>query len=133
MQTRHAAEPNVTPMIDVLLVLIVAFMVLVAGGRRTMDVQLPEQCRVGCESGETIVLEVLGRGAYRVNQQPVQRAALEPILTGIYRKRPSKILSVVGRSNATFSEVMEAMDVARSAGVRVVSAVPKDLQAAALR
>jgi biopolymer transport protein ExbD len=127
MPARHAAEPNVTPMIDVLLVLIVAFMVLVVGQRKAMDVQLPVECTGACDSGDAIVLEVLGNGAYRLNQQPVDHASLERRLTAVYFGRPGKILSVTGRGTARYGEVMEAMDVARAAGVRVISVVPKGL------
>ena len=125
MHTRHTAEPNVTPMIDVLLVLIITFMVLIAGGRRAMDVQLPDECQTSCIGGEAIVLEVLGGGTYRLNQQSVDRASLRGVLAGVYANRPMKVLSVTGRGGARYGEVMEAMDIARAAGVRVISALPK--------
>jgi biopolymer transport protein TolR len=122
---RHVAEPNVTPMIDVLLVLLIVFMVMVVQGRRTLDVQLPETCTGACGAGDAIVLEVLGAGDYRLNQRPVSRGALHQVLTNVYAGRPNKILSVTGRSGASYGQVMGAMDVARSAGVRVISTVPK--------
>lgn len=122
---RTTAEPNVTPMIDVLLVLLIVFMVMVVQQGRTMDVQLPELCAGTCASGDAIVLEVLGDGDYRLNQHPVKSDALLKVLTDAYAGRPDKILSIAGRSGATYAQVVEAMDVARSAGVRVLSAVPK--------
>ena len=122
---RANAEPNVTPMIDVLLVLLIVFMVVVVQGRRTMDVQLPEPCYSGCGVGEAIVLEVLPGGTYRLNRRAVDRESLLPVLSAAYRGRPDKVLSVAGRPGAKYAEVVEAMDVARTAGVRVLSAVPK--------
>jgi biopolymer transport protein ExbD len=119
------AEPNVTPMIDVLLVLLIVFMVVVVQSRRTMDINLPETCQGHCASGDAIVLEVLAGGAYRLNQRPVAHEALLSVLTSAYDGRPDKILSITGRTGARYADVVEAMDVARSAGVRVFSAVPK--------
>jgi biopolymer transport protein ExbD len=73
------------------------------------------------------VLEVLKGGEYRLNHQPVPHAALERQLMAVYAGagRPEKILSITGRAGARYADVFEAMDVARSAGVRVLSAVPK--------
>jgi biopolymer transport protein ExbD len=125
---RPNAEPNVTPMIDVMLVLIIVFMVVVIQGRRTMDVQLPEQCvEATCGAGEAIVLEVLGRADFRLNQRPVRGDSLLQVLTSVYAGRPNKVLSITGRPGATYANVMDAMDVAREAGVRVLSTVPKGL------
>lgn len=122
---RPNGEPNVTPLIDVLLVLLITFMVLVVSERRTMDVQLPVRCTGSCQSGDAIVLEVFPHGTYRLNQQPVQRVALQGVLTSTYAGRTNKVLSVTGRTGATYAEVMEAMDVAHAAGVKIISAVPK--------
>jgi biopolymer transport protein TolR len=122
---RQSAEPNVTPMIDVLLVLLIVFMIAVVQGHRSMDVQLPEPCRSTCERGEAIVLEVLPGPTYRLNQRPVSQADLLGTLTMTYAGRPMKVLSVAGRPGSKYAEVVEAMDVARSAGVRVLSAVPR--------
>ena len=74
--TRPNARANVTPMIDVLLMLLIVFMVVTVQGRRTMDVQLPEPCLVACTAGDAIVLEVLPGGMYRLNHQPVAHAEL---------------------------------------------------------
>jgi biopolymer transport protein TolR len=122
---RPNAEPNVTPMIDVLLVLLIVFMVMVVEGRRTMDVQLPEPCLRGCKGSDAIVLEVLPGGGFRLNQRPVAHAELLSVLTAAYSERSEKVLSIAGRQGAKYAEVVEAMDVARAAGVRVLSAVPK--------
>ena len=122
---RHSAEPNVTPMIDVLLVLLITFMVVVVQGRRTMDVQLAEPRQTPTTELVPIVLEVVEGGAYRLNQKPVEHAALLGVLTETYRDRADKVLSVAGRPGVRYAEVMEAMDVARSAGVNVLSVVPK--------
>ena len=122
---RATAEPNITPMIDVLLVLLIVFMVSVVQVYHTMDVQLPEPCPGTCAAGDAIVLEVLGGGAFRLNQRAVTSVALLQVLTDAYTGRPDKTLSITGRPGATYGQVVEAMDVARSAGVRVLSVTPK--------
>jgi len=126
-RTGFTTEPNVTPMIDVLLVLLIAFMVMVVQTRHTMDVQLPQPCQGSCAENKGIVLEVLAGATYRVNQQPVAHDALQRFLTNLYRQRPVKMIAVAGRAGASYNDVIEAMDIARASGVRVISAVPKGL------
>ncbi|HSQ28886.1 MAG TPA: biopolymer transporter ExbD [Gemmatimonadaceae bacterium] len=123
---RPAAEPNLTPMIDVLLVLIIVFMVVAVQVHRTIDVNLPEQCSGVCAANHPIVLEVLPGPAYRINQRSVPPAELLAELRGIYWARPEKIIQVAGYPQARYDEVIEAMDLAKSAGVRVIGIAPKD-------
>jgi biopolymer transport protein TolR len=124
---RFTAEPNVTPMIDVLLVLLIVFMMMVVQARLALDLQLPETCTAACSVGDAIVLEVLPGAQYRVNRQAVAHDALRRYLVDVYANRPQKVLSVTGREGARYADVFEAMDLARAAGVRVISAVPKGL------
>jgi biopolymer transport protein ExbD len=111
------AEPNVTPMIDVLLVLLIVFMVMSIRIHQTMDVQLPTPCGGAC-IGETrsIVLEVLPGAEYRINGARVGREELGREIQSIYRGRPDKIMYVAGRAGVT----------ATSAGVSVIGIQPKD-------
>ena len=116
-------EPNVTPMIDVLLVLLIIFMFLVAMNQpRRIDLQLPEPAAEPSESAApSIVLEVFPGGGYAVNRAPVAREALGPHLRALYADRPQKILFVQGDPRTRYQEVFEAMDVARGAGVHVIA------------
>src|SRR6185437_13122996 len=107
-QASFSAEPNVTPMIDVLLVLLIVFMVVIVQQRLAMDVQLPVPCAEQCSAGDAIVLEVLPGGAYRLNQQAVDHDALRQKLTTVYAGRPSKVLSIAGRAGVRYADVMEA-------------------------
>lgn len=128
--TRPAAlnsEPNVTPMIDVLLVVLIVFMLSVIRVYHTMDVQLPEVCAVVCESSPPIVLEVLPGPAYRINRQTVAAADLLARLRSIYGPRPEKIIQVAGHPAARYSDIVGAMDLAKAAGVLEIGIVPKDL------
>jgi biopolymer transport protein ExbD len=125
-----SAEPNVTPMIDVLLVLLITFMVLAACGHKTMDAALPEPCRGVCENVTSIVLEVLPGPTYRINQVAVAPGGLRERLMAIYANRPEKIIHVAGGRGVSYADVIEAMDIARSAGVRLIGITPKEVAAA---
>ena len=119
--TRPAAsfEPNVTPMLDVLLVLLVTFMSMTIQIHRTMDVVLPEECASPCPSGPSpdIVLEVMPNGRFRINHREIPPSTLRAELLAIYNGRPNKVLNVAGYPGVRYQDVVSAMDVARSAGV----------------
>ena len=121
------AEPNVTPMIDVLLVLLIIFMFAVAMNQpRRIDLQLPEPtAEPRTRTAPSIVLEVLPGGAYAVNHTPVAHAALGSYLRALYAGRPEKVLFVQGDPRVRYQDVFEVMDVARGAGVKVIGIPPK--------
>jgi biopolymer transport protein TolR len=123
--TAPSAEPNVTPMIDVLLVLLIVFMMAAIQVHRTVDVQLPPSCSRGCGDGSEIVLEILPGPRYRINQRSVPSRELLAELTRIYAGRPEKIISIAGDPSVRYDEVVAAMDVAKSAGVRILGIAPK--------
>jgi biopolymer transport protein ExbD len=122
------ADPNVTPMIDVLMVLLIIFMVIVPSSRKALDVQLPDPNPAPTTSTPTsqIVLEVLPGGQYTVNKQPVQAAALAQRLKEIYDPRPDKIIFVKGDPQVKYQDVIKAMDIARGSGVKVIGVPPKE-------
>ena len=126
MTTVRSAEPNVTPMIDVLLVLLIIFMVASIRVHHTMDAQLFESvCENGiCDGAPQIVLEVLPGPAYRINKEAVASGDLFGRLASIYVARPEKLIEVAGYPGVRYADVIDAMDVARSAGVRVVGITP---------
>lgn len=120
-----SAEPNVTPMIDVLLVLLIVFMVAVVQVHHTLDAQLPRPCVGACEAGEVIVLEILPGPTYQISHQPVDSASLLQQLASIYQSRAEKIIQIAGHPRVRYEDVVGAMDIAKSAGVRVISIAPK--------
>jgi biopolymer transport protein TolR len=119
-----SAEPNVTPMIDVLLVLLIIFMTKVPD-RRVVNAQLPEPTPATAQDAKQIVLEVGPDGTYWVNRQAVPGVDLERYLRNVYRERPDKRLLVRGDSLVSYQEVIVAMDIARGAGARVIGLMTK--------
>src|SRR5690606_23612392 len=88
-------EPNVVPMIDVMLVLLIIFMMIIPMSRKAIDVQLPDpnpQVPVAPTESNQIVLEVLADGSYQINSQPVAAGGLDQRLREIYDPRPDKII-----------------------------------------
>ncbi len=126
------AEPNVTPMIDVLLVLLIIFMMIVPTLRKALDLQLPDPAPAPTSStpNDQIVLEVQKDGSYLINKQPVAagRAGLAAKIHEVFDKRNDKIMFVKGDPKAKYQQVIEAMDVARGNGVEVLGVTPKATQ-----
>ena len=124
-------EINVTPMIDVLLVLLIIFMMVIPMSRKAIDLQLPDPTPDNTPSGpppSQIVLEVLPGNVFKINSQPVSKADLGRRLKEIYDPRPDKIIFVKGDPAVKYSDVISAMDVARGAGVKIIATTPKELK-----
>jgi biopolymer transport protein TolR len=121
-------EINVTPMIDVLLVLLIIFMLVVPMSRKAIDLQLPDPSEQQQSSNPPpqIVLEVLPNNGFAVNKEPLTRANLAARLKEIYDGRPEKIIFVKGDPKVKYADVIFAMDVARGAGVKVIGLSPKE-------
>jgi biopolymer transport protein ExbD len=120
MSARISPEPNVTPMIDVLLVLLIIFMAAIPEQRRALVGQLPQDEQTATSQQVSIVLEVGPGAQYRINQRPVPSSQLASELRAIYHERPDKTLIVRGDRVARYQEVITAIDLARGVGVTVV-------------
>ena len=129
-------EINVTPMIDVLLVLLIIFMMVVPMARKAIDIQLPDPNPAVAPANavsQQIVLEVLPNGVFQVNKEPLNKDNLTDRLKQIYDGRPDKLIFVKGDPTVKYQDVIFAMDMARQAGVKVIGVPPKDKSAQAAK
>jgi len=117
-----ASEINMTPMIDVLLVLLIIFMVIVPAMPRGESALAPRPA-LGHEASpvDVVVLEVLkgsgDKAAFRINQQTVSRSELPARLAAIYANRAQRVLFVKGDDQLSFNQIAEVIDISHSAGV----------------
>ncbi|MFN8574551.1 MAG: biopolymer transporter ExbD [Gemmatimonadaceae bacterium] len=127
-------EPNVVPMIDVLLVLLIIFMMIIPLSRVAIDLQLPDpkpSDEPPPPNANQIVLEVLPGGQFAVNKEAIPKERLGARLKEIYDPRPEKIIFLKGDPTVKYQDVIWSMDVARGAGVKVIGVPPKDAGAPA--
>ena len=119
-------EPNVVPMIDVMLVLLIIFMIvtpLIAAGFKAT---LPKGKNLDPrpEGENEVVLGIDQGGRYFLNQRPIANGALEDQLRGIFAARTEdKILYFKADNQLKYAKVQEALETARRAGVRVMAAI----------
>ena len=123
-----SSDINVTPLIDVLLVLLIIFMITQPLSRKAFDVQVPpeQQTKSKQPSSSQIVLELTPDGGFTINKQPYSVSQLDAAFHQIYDTRPAKLLFIKAAPNRKYGEVMEAMDMAHGAGVQVIGFTPSE-------
>lgn len=120
------SEPNVVPMIDILLVLLIIFMISQPLSRMTVHIQVPPlETAVSNAPSSQIVLEITPDGGYQINGQPVPSNQLDTQIHAVFDNRPAKLLFIKPAPNRIYQEVIKAMDIARGAGVQVIGFTPR--------
>ena len=116
------AEPNVTPMIDVMLVLLIIFMIVVPAINAGFQAVPPQGVNLKAhpEVEGDVVLGIDDQGRYYVDKKPVRAEDLANVLKGIYDARTTdKIMYVKADKGLDYAKVLDALDIAAKAGVRV--------------
>lgn len=119
------SDPNIVPLIDVLLVLIIIFMVIapkVPTGLPTL-VPRPPQSKPELPDPHTIVVQVMQGGKLMINQEQSDWNTLGARLSDIFKERADKVAFVRGAEEVPFAEVARAIDVMRAVGIDHVALI----------
>ncbi len=131
------ADINVTPMIDILLVLLIIFMVIVPVTPHGLDALVPQPPKNKQQQQQpndrTIVVQVLYRpgqtAAYKINDTDVNHSDLLPKLTAIYANRAERVMFVKGDDNVDFGSIADVIDIGKSANVDHIGLMTPKIQA----
>ena len=125
------ADPNVVPLIDILLVLLVIFMIIPvhSKGLEALIPQASKDPRIGPPPDAiVVVVQVLEDGSLRINQQPVAWDALDGRLGEIFKMRASRIAFIRGDRVVEFSVVARVIDVMHGVGISSVGLLTPELE-----
>jgi biopolymer transport protein TolR len=127
------SSPNVVPLIDILLVLIIIFMVITPLTPKGLDTLVPQpnpnqQQNIELEN-KTVVVQVMMGNRLKINQEDTTWEALEPRMEAIFKDRAEKIAFVKGDNDVLFMDVARAIDLMKEAGIDKVGLITAKLEA----
>ncbi|MGB8542799.1 MAG: biopolymer transporter ExbD [Candidatus Acidiferrales bacterium] len=128
------SEPNIVPLIDVLLVLIIIFMVITPTVPQGLDTLVPQPSPPNVKENpdvlaKTIVVQVLANGKVMINQDETSWDDLGPRLDDIFKLRAEKVAFVKGDDAVDFGQVARAIDIMRGAGIDSVGLITAKVEA----
>jgi biopolymer transport protein TolR len=127
------SSPNVVPLIDILLVLIIIFMVITPLTPKGLDTLVPQPNKDQQQNQElenkTVVVQVADGGKLKINQEDTTWEQLGPRMEQIFKERAEKVAFVKGEKDVLFMDVARAIDIMRGAGIDKVGLITAKLEA----